>query len=302
MLDHLHGADFIVMAVSLIAPTLGIVALSKGIMTSVATVANVALLVIAILFIVPDVYPFHHEEEFIIMAVSLIAPMLSITALVHSSGSSFRNYWICLWVKIRTMKDLNTVLEVKHPNSMSKPLNDGEVSTDSMGMEQPCNSKKQRRIYLTWGAGLASAFVLLRLFAGDVDFWQAYVPLWVVFAAWFIPLLVSYFRQNEKELNAQSDKRAPPVKKWPACLVIANILAMFSVCVSWDLCHARGESAMAVVILWPMIVLPAQIISWIVLIVARCRREKPWWAYVTALLPVFFVIVMMAFSFFGNGM
>lgn len=81
--------------------------------------------------------------------------------------------------------------------------------------------------------------------------------------------------------------------RWPVWLAVANILAVFSVWESWNLSNAKGESAMAVVVLWPMIVLPAQVMSWIALIVARRRREKPWWAYLTALSPVVFVVAVI---------
>lgn len=50
---------------------------------------------------------------------------------------------------------------------------------------------------------------------------------------------------------------------------------------------------MAVVVVWPIMVLPAQVVSWIALIVARCRGEKPWWAFLTALSPVIFVVAMI---------
>lgn len=50
---------------------------------------------------------------------------------------------------------------------------------------------------------------------------------------------------------------------------------------------------MGVVIIWPLTVLPAQVVSWVLLVVAKRRHEKPRWAYFSALLPLMLVVMLI---------
>lgn len=95
------------------------------------------------------------------------------------------------------------------------------------------------------------------------------------------------------ELNHSEDVQRR-IKRNPICISLANLFALLTFLMAWLITRLEGEAEVGSMVFFVFGILPLQVTSSILLIVALLRCERPWWAYCTAMGPLLAYAIWVA--------
>jgi hypothetical protein len=194
--------EFLFWPALLIAPILGILALTRGAVKSAAITSNWVLLGLAIWYTVMELNPSRSSEEVFFAFLSVGTPMLSIASLLRgSSQAGWKGRAVWLFMGRAVAGSDPSEME---PHGVASSVNEGETPAGCTAPIPGCAAGRRRQPYQTWGAWLVVAFIVVGVIIGDGgDFWFAYLPGWIIFAVWFMRSVARAFPTDATESSAQ---------------------------------------------------------------------------------------------------